>query len=141
MTQSLQELERDIEHSRAKLDQTIDRLQDRMSVSGVIDDFLGTARSGGYAPLFDHVLETVRRNPIPVMLIAAGIGLLAHRVTRPARPVAYRRTRVVAEHDFVAEEDVVMEPGDPRIYGAGASTLQSGPDEAFERRRSMTSRI
>ena len=52
-TQSLQEMERDIERSRAQLDQTIDRLQDKMSVSGVVDDMLGTARNGQYGPLYD----------------------------------------------------------------------------------------
>jgi len=47
-SQDLQELERDIERSRAQLDNTIDRLQDKMTVSGVVDDVLGTARNGQY---------------------------------------------------------------------------------------------
>ena len=52
MTQSLQDLEQDIERSRAQLDRTIDRLQDKMSVSGVVDDMLGTARTSQYGPLY-----------------------------------------------------------------------------------------
>jgi hypothetical protein len=139
MTQSLQELERDIEQSRAQLDQTIDRLQDKMTVSGVVDDMLGTARSSQYGPLYDRMLETVRRNPVPVMLIAAGLGLLAYRLGR-SPVVAQRRARLIAaDEDFITEQDLVMEPHDARIYDTGAAPLQTS-DGMFERRR-MNSRI
>jgi len=129
-SQSLQELERDIERSRAQLDQTIDRLQDKMNVSGVVDDMLGTARNGQYAPLYDKVLDTVRRNPVPVMLIALGIGLLAYRLGRPS---AARPTRLIAaDEDLITEEHLLMEADDPRLYGSGAPSLQTS-DGMFER--------
>ena len=134
MTQSLQDLERDIEQSRAQLDQTIDRLQDKMTVSGVVDDMLGTARTGPYGPVYDRVLDTVRKNPVPVMLIAAGLGLLAYRLGRPARP---RPTRLIAaDEDFITEQDLVMESDDLRLYGSGAAPLQD-PDDLYDRRRRM----
>lgn len=145
MTQNLQDLERDIEQSRAKLDLTIDRLQGKMTVSGVVDDMLGTARSGRYAPLFDNVLDTIRRNPVPVMLIAMGLGLLAHRIGRSSS-VTRRRTRLTSEYDYVAEQDLLTDPDfvadveSTRIYESDASPLQPG-DEMFDRRRSMNSRI
>lgn len=137
MTQSLQDLERDIEHSRAQLDRTIDQLQDKMTVSGVVDDMLGTARVGQYGPLYDRVLETVRRNPVPVMLIAAGIGLLAYRLGRPAQR---RQARLIAaDEDFVTEQDLVAEPDDLRLYGSRAAPLEQ-KDGVFDR-RPMNSRI
>lgn len=141
MTQSLQDLEKDIEQSRAQLDRTIDQLQNKMTVSGVVDDMLGTARTSEYGPLYDRVLETVRRNPVPVMLIAAGLGLLAYRLGRPARR---RPTRLIAaDEDFITEEDldqVLMgEPGDMRLYEPGAAPLEQ-TDGMFDRRR-MNSRI
>ena len=130
-TQSLQELERDIERSRAQLDQTIDRLQDKMSVSGVVDDMLGTARNSQYGPLYDQVLNTVRRNPVPVMLIAMGLGLLAYRLGRSATP---RRTRLIAaDEDLITEEHLLMEMEDPRLYGAEAAPLHTSSDPMFER--------
>ncbi|MGO4707132.1 DUF3618 domain-containing protein [Microvirga sp. 2MCAF38] len=85
MTRALDDLERDIEVSRAKLDQTIDRLQRRMTVSGVVDDALGVMRAGRYVSLFDTTLVAVRRNPIPVFLVAAGIGLFMQRMRKEAR--------------------------------------------------------
>ena len=129
-TQSLQELEQDIERSRAQLDQTIDRLQDKMSVSGVVDDVLGTARNGQYGPVYERVLDTVRSNPVPVMLIAMGVGLLAYRLGRNTVP---RRTRLIAaDEDLITEEHLLMEVEDPRLYGAEAAPLHT-TDPMFER--------
>jgi hypothetical protein len=130
-SQSLQELERDIERSRAQLDQTIDRLQDKMTVSGVVDDVLGTARNGQYGPLYDRVLDTVRRNPVPVMLIAMGIGLLAYRLGRPTRPVR-PAPLIVADEDLITEEHLLMEVEDPRLYGS-ETVHQPATDPMFER--------
>jgi hypothetical protein len=133
MTQSLQDLERDIEQSRAQLDQTIDRLQNKMTVSGVVDDMLGTARTSQYGPVFDRMLDTVRQNPVPVMLIAAGLGLLAYRLGRPVRQ---RPTRLIpADEDFVTEQDLAMENDDMRLYGSGAAPLQDPDDLYYQRRR------
>jgi hypothetical protein len=94
---------------------------------------LGTAWGGRYALLFDNVLLTIRRNPVPVMLIAAGIGLLVHRLGRP-QPRPRRAPRLVTE------PEPVPEPLDTRVYAPGATTLQSTEDP-FEPRRTMTSRL
>ncbi|HZH11278.1 MAG TPA: DUF3618 domain-containing protein [Microvirga sp.] len=137
MTQSLQDLEKEIEQSRAQLDRTIDQLQNKMTVSGVVDDMLGTARASQYGPIYDRVLETVRSNPVPVMLIAMGLGLLAYRLGRPVRR---RPTRLIAaDEDFVTEQDLVGEPDDLRLYGSGAAPLEQ-TDGMFDRRR-MNSQI
>lgn len=137
MTQSLQDLERDIEQSRAQLDRTIDQLQNKMTVSGVVDDMLGTARASQYGPVYDRVLETVRSNPVPVMLIAMGLGLLAYRLGRPARR---RPTRLIAaDEDFITEQDLSGEPSDLRLYGSGAAPLEQA-DGMFDRSR-MNTRI
>lgn len=133
MTQSLQELEREIEQSRAKLDLTIDRLQDKMTVSGVIDDVLGTARTGRYAPIFDDVLATLRRNPVPVMFMAAGLGMLIYRLGQ--RPHGTRGPSRMA-----LDQDMFPEPEEARLYGSGASPLEP-PQEMFEHRRGTSSRI
>jgi hypothetical protein len=135
MTQDLQDLERDIEQSRAKLDLTIDRLQGKMTMSGVVDDMLGTARNGQYAPLFDNVLETIRRNPVPVMLMAMGIGLLAYRMGR--KPVIVQRPiGLAAADDFAGDQDWADEVEDMRIQrsgmarGAASSAASSLSDTA-----------
>lgn len=130
-SQNLQDLEKDIERSRAQLDQTINRLQDKMTVSGVVDDVLGTARNGQYGPIYDRVLDTVKRNPVPVMLIAMGIGLLAYRLGRPTRPLRPARL-IAADEDLITEEHLLMEVEDSRLYGTEAAP-QPATDTMFQR--------
>ncbi len=99
----MNEMERDIEASRARLDETIDRIQGRLSVSSLVDEMLGSARRTPLSGTYDGALEAVRRNPVPVMLIAAGVGWLLHRVSQDAQR---RRTQVAAERVPVLNDGV-----------------------------------
>src|SRR5215212_3700365 len=118
MTQDINALERDIEESRARLDMTIDRLQDRLSVSGIVDDMMGTMRANRYGSVFDQTLEVIRRNPVPVMLVAAGVGWLIHRMsqdtmsrdtrTRPVRPLP--EGPAVRSTDPLVQDPLAPEP-------------------------------
>ena len=76
MVGSVSELEKDIEASRARLDQTIDRIQDRLTTGSLIDEVLGSARRTPLNGVYDNALDAVRRNPVPVLLIVAGVTLL-----------------------------------------------------------------
>lgn len=128
MAQSITELERDIEESRARLDLTIDRIQDKLSVSGMVDDVLGQARRSRYAPLYDNAVELVRRNPVPVMLIAAGIGWILYRASQQ-RPIV----ESVPFRPYDDAEMPVVSRGQSRVYPAAAAPLAPGPrpyDEA-----------
>lgn len=82
---SISELEQDIAESRARLDKTIDQLQDRMTASGVIDEVLGTARRSGYGTTLDRAADTLRAHPVPVLLVVAGLGWLAYSMTEAGR--------------------------------------------------------
>ena len=91
----MNDLEKEIEESRARLDDTIDRIQGRLSVPNLVDEMLGNARRvPALNSTYDSALEAVRRNPVPVLLIAAGVGLLFNRMARDAER---RRTEVSAE--------------------------------------------
>lgn len=82
---SISELEQDIAESRARLDKTIDQLQDRMTASGVLDEVLGTARRSGYGTSLDRAADTLRAHPVPVLLVVAGLGWLAYSMTEAGR--------------------------------------------------------
>jgi len=98
MTESLNDLEKDIEASRARLDQTIDQIQERLSVSSIVDEMLGNARRTPLSGAYDGALEAVRRNPVPVLLIAAGLGWLIHRMsTNQTTPGIRRRARLAVD--------------------------------------------
>jgi len=61
----MNDLEKEIEESRARLDDTIDRIQGRLSVPNLVDEMLGNARRvPALNTTYDSALEAVRRNPV-----------------------------------------------------------------------------
>ncbi len=110
MSPSAQELEQEIEESRARLDLTIDRMQDRLSVSGIADDLMGTVREAEFGSVFDTALDVVRRNPLPVLLIAAGASWLAWRMAQEVR-----RPRARFDSVPTGEEIPVLSRGEARV--------------------------
>ncbi|WP_336486179.1 DUF3618 domain-containing protein [Methylobacterium nigriterrae] len=127
MMTSLNEMEKDIEASRARLDQTIDQIQDRLSVSSIVDEMLGTARRTPLNGVYDGALEAVRRNPVPVMIIAAGIGWLLHRMSNDAARENRRRRMQRA-----AERVPVLNTGAARVYDPDQPTRHPARDLAEE---------
>ena len=99
MSESISDLEKDIEQSRARLDETIDRIQGRLNASSLVDEMLGSARRTPYSGVYDDALEAVRRNPVPVLLIAAGVGLLLNGMRTARHPAARPATRAVVPVD------------------------------------------
>ena len=86
---SVTELEKDVAETRERLGATIDRIQDKLTVSGMVDEFMGQAGLPAAQGGQDLVMSLLRRHPVPVMVAAAGIGFLIYRMnlrggTRPA---------------------------------------------------------
>jgi len=82
MKRSMKDVEREIEESRARLDQTIDRLQDKLSVSSAVDEVIGGVRRSQYGGVVEQVLTSIRNNPVPVLVALASVGWLLRRVER-----------------------------------------------------------
>ena len=79
---SVGEIEADVAASRAKLYDTIDRLQDKLTVAGIVDEMMGSAGVPRYANGHDFVLGLMRRHPVPTLIAAAGIGWFVYRLNR-----------------------------------------------------------
>lgn len=122
MSESISDLEKDIEQSRARLDETIDRLQGRLNASSLVDEMLGSARRTPYSGVYDDALLAVRRNPLPVLLIAAGVGLLLNGMRTARRPTT--RAVVPVEAKPVEVKPVEVKPvtvtGADRTYDPDA---------------------
>ncbi|GGK30363.1 DUF3618 domain-containing protein [Salinarimonas ramus] len=123
----MNDLERDIEESRARLDRTIDKLQDRMNASGVADDVLGTARRYGYGSQLDQAAAAIRNNPIPVLLVAAGIGWLALSMTDGSKR---RKAR-----EELRRKGLMDRP--PRRHVAGDPTIRDTDVDPLSRGRTV----
>ncbi|MCJ2054079.1 DUF3618 domain-containing protein [Methylobacterium sp. J-070] len=86
MNATVNEIEREIEAGRARLEGVLNQLQDRLHPVAFVEDMLGAARSrGAGSDLYDLSLNAVRRYPIPVLLICAGVSMLLGRGKRPAK--------------------------------------------------------
>lgn len=110
MNESLTRIEHDIERTRSRLYDTIDRIQDKLTVPGILDEVMGSRGMPRFQTTFDRALDIVRRNPIPVLVLAAGIGWLIHYTGR--NRAAGRATLV----DGTAVDLPVVNDGRARIY-------------------------
>jgi hypothetical protein len=135
MNRSMKDVEREIEESRARLDQTIDRLQDKLSVSSAVDEVIGGVRRSQYGGAVEQVLAAIRNNPVPVLVALAGIGWLLRRVERESSTPRGESTRPPPRHPpptardtgFIRDEDI-----DPDL------ARQSSPDVDPARRAAGT---
>lgn len=93
MTDTIKELEQDIAQTRMRLGNTIDRLQDNLSPSDVVEHLIGPGRGPGrpdFGDILDPVVATVRSHPAPVLLMAVGVGWLVYKMVRGEAEPALR---------------------------------------------------
>jgi hypothetical protein len=76
MTPSSEQLEQESEQTRIRLAETLEELRGRLSPGQVVDQLVDYAREGGGAEFVRNLGHEVRRNPLPVTLIGAGISWL-----------------------------------------------------------------
>ena len=73
---SSDEVEREVESSRADVQETLRALSDRMSPGQLIDQAYDYVKSSGGSEFAQNMGRQVRDNPLPLLLISAGIGWL-----------------------------------------------------------------
>ena len=71
-THSASELERDTDAIRADMNRTLDEIERKLSPGQLLDRSLGYLREHG-GDIAHKVGETVRQNPVPVLMTAAGL--------------------------------------------------------------------
>lgn len=117
---SASEIEREVDQSRDRVSGTIDDLQDRMSVGNLFQDVVSAfGKHGG--DVGRNLSETVKNNPMPVILTGVGLAwLMAGSKDAPAR----RRTRVYDDDDFEMPRE---RPGPPPSVGAAPDSRGPRP--------------
>ena len=78
---SAADLERKGEQIRQNLDQTLDQIQQKFSSGELLDRSVDFIRDSG-SELLQEAADTIRRNPVPSILTAAGLIWLATSVAR-----------------------------------------------------------
>ena len=123
MTDSPDDLEHAVEASRSRLDRTLDDLQSRLNRPTLVRD-LGTLRASGETLRMDagRLLAGARTDPVPALLICAGLGLLVYEAFRAG---ADRRRSAMASGRAAAFSDRDLAENQ-------AGPMQARLDEALE---------
>jgi len=151
MSESTQEMEQEVEESRAHLESTLEALRGKMSMGQVVDELGRQLRNSGGEEMARNFGRQLRNNPLPLALVGAGLAWLMLSDGRPPRHrvrSAYYGYDYDDEPVFYDEDDVyypddggvgtVYEDGtmvaDPytdeprRAYGAGETPFdEAGP--------------
>jgi ElaB/YqjD/DUF883 family membrane-anchored ribosome-binding protein len=81
-------LEREIDQTRAQMDQTLGALEQKLSPGKLIDEALGLLREHG-GDFAANLGNSVKQNPMPVMLAAVGIGWMMFGSNRRSSVTKY----------------------------------------------------
>lgn len=115
------EIERDVERTRDRLRDTLETLRDRASPGQIFEQVLDYARESGAPEMMRNMGRAMRDNPMPLLLIGAGIGWM---IFADRRGNGGRRDNGGGSYDY----------GDDHDYGR---RWTAGPDG---RRRGTTMR-
>jgi hypothetical protein len=83
-------LERQSERSRGRVADLIDELRERVVPSEMVDQFIDLSGDGATGDFVRNLSQQVRRNPLPYVLIGAGLAWLMFS-ERNVRPVQAKR--------------------------------------------------
>lgn len=81
MTKTSAEIEREVEETRGRIDQTVEALKDKMQPKEMFDEAT-KMMSGASNKVLTTAVEQLRENPIPIALIGLGVAWLAIGQTR-----------------------------------------------------------
>jgi hypothetical protein len=87
MTRHSEQLEREAEIARTNLASDLDELRHRMTPGQIVDGLADYARETPVAEFGRNLLRDVRENPLPLLLIGAGIAWSIFNSTRRPRIV------------------------------------------------------
>ncbi len=141
------EAERYVEASRAALDDTLQRLRQRLSVEGIADSALDSLRHGSGARYARNLRESVVRNPLPVTVSVLGMVWTALAERYP--PGDAGSSRLMQRSKEVGTEGAgrlrsgaqgLMEQGRSGVHAA-QSRMHQWQDAAVQRSQESARRV
>lgn len=76
MNRTSDQIERDIEATRAEVDRTADALKERMEPGALFEEAVRTFRRSGGSEMFSNLTTQVKENPLPLAVMGAGMAWL-----------------------------------------------------------------
>jgi ElaB/YqjD/DUF883 family membrane-anchored ribosome-binding protein len=127
------DLEREGEQIRADLDRTLDEIERKLSPGELLDKSVDFLRNNG-SEFIREAGETVRNNPIPVLLTAAGLIWLT-------TSIATRNRSRASSYDESDEFSSYRGSDDYGEYGHNEAGIRSRVDEARARMSNAAHRV
>jgi hypothetical protein len=126
MTSSTQQIEREVEQSRADVEHTVEELKDRLSAGQLVDQAARYFRESGGGETLQQLGAQVRANPLPLALVGIGLAWLMSGKGPPHVPSGDDRYREGRRYP--------SEPDDPgaayRTHGAAGALYGAGSGQA-----------
>jgi ElaB/YqjD/DUF883 family membrane-anchored ribosome-binding protein len=116
-------LEREIDQTRTRMNQTLGALERRLTPGQIVDEAMGLFREHG-RDFGANLGSSIKENPLPAMLAALGIGWLMFAPKRPSLPMG--------AYGHYADYD----PDDEGIAGGVDESIKSKVADAGEKVRS-----
>jgi hypothetical protein len=118
-------IERNLEATRARLDATLDALQQKLSPGEMVDQAVTYIKEGSGAEFGRNLLVSVRENPIPAVLVGVGIAWLMMTSPRDrARSVRDEREGLdtwLEERERYGDRPYAPEPAAGTAFAAPSS--------------------
>ena len=126
---SSRELEHRAETDRNRIAETLNRLRERMSPGQLVDQAVEYARSNGGVDFARNLSNQAKANPIPVVIMAVGLGWLIFG--RPPARRAYAPS-IVPDDEYEAERSSLDERFDElaRDRTAEVASAETPPPSA-----------
>jgi len=124
----IEEIEADVARSRARLEQTLQRIEHKLSASGMVDDALASLRRTRHGDVVDWAMGALRDNPVPVLAVMAGIGWLIGRAGSAERDAA--RAARARERAYRREANAASKQASNSSRSDAFSEGRQAPDPA-----------
>ncbi|MGQ7793303.1 DUF3618 domain-containing protein [Faunimonas sp. B44] len=93
MNRSAEEIEREVEMTRAHVEDTVEALKDKMSLGQMVDEAARYFQNSGGGEMVSNLGTQVKANPIPLMLVGVGLAWLMSGRGQPSMEVPHWRFR------------------------------------------------
>ena len=113
MTRQSEQLEREVEQARADLASSLDALRNRLTPGQIVEEAVDYARETPVAEFARNVSRDVQANPMPLIIIFAGIvGMYRHRALIKAQDPSGRESerRAAASRTFSSTRSARVPP-------------------------------
>lgn len=134
MSRRIDEIEADVARSRERLEKTLQRIEHKLSASGMVDDALASLRRTRHGDVVDRAMGVLRDNPVPVLALMAGIGWLIGRAgsgERDAAREARARERAFRHEARAATKDATKDASNSSrtdAFSPGTEATPPAPD-------------